>query len=64
MLLGLNHSSGSHCVTAWSCVEAIIQHSRQFQFCVGTGNAGYAEPLTPEQQHQVIRNDSHERDNP
>ncbi|KAL3136918.1 hypothetical protein ABBQ32_006525 [Trebouxia sp. C0010 RCD-2024] len=29
-----------------------------------SGNAGYAEPLTPEQQHQVIRNDSHERDNP
>ena len=32
-------------------------------FCVYTGNAGYAEPLTPEQQHQVISGDNHGSDN-
>lgn len=65
MLLGLNNSSGSQCMTAWSCHE-VVQHTAFWRasilFCVCAGNAGYAEPLTPEQQHQVTRSNSHEND--
>lgn len=61
MLLGLNNSSGIHNVSP--CVKRnFVQQQPKKQsistvlsfVSSGVGNRGYAEPLTPEQQHQVI----------